>query len=71
MSEKLLGGEHSYMAISLNNLAKLFQNQGKHKEAEPLYRRAANIFEKKLGKEHPNTIKIRNNLEKLLKEKSN
>ncbi len=37
------------MATDLNNLAELYRAQGKHTEAEPLYRRALAIVEKALG----------------------
>ena len=40
------------MATSLNNLAKLYQVQGKYAEAEPLYKRSLAIREKALGPEH-------------------
>ncbi len=41
------------MATSLNNLAVLYQDQGKYTEAEPLYQRTLAIWEKALGPEHP------------------
>ncbi|WP_103126915.1 CHAT domain-containing protein, partial [Nostoc cycadae] len=41
------------VAQSLNNLAELYQTQGKYEQAEPLYLRALTINEKVLGKEHP------------------
>jgi tetratricopeptide (TPR) repeat protein len=37
----------------LNNLANLYQKQGRLAEAEPLHRRALGIREKALGPEHP------------------
>ena len=40
------------MAISLNNLAALYDDQGRYGEAEPLYQRALGIREKVLGPEH-------------------
>ena len=40
-------------ATSLNNLAVLYQAQGRYAEAEPLYQRALAIREKALGPEHP------------------
>ena len=36
--EMVLGPDHLYTAISLNNLAYLLEDQGNYKEAEPLYR---------------------------------
>ena len=38
---------------SLNNLAALLRDTGRHAEAEPLFRQALAIDEKALGKEHP------------------
>ena len=50
------------MATSLNNLAGLYQAQGKYAEAEPLYQRALAIREKALGPEHPDVANSLNNL---------
>ena len=41
-------------------------NQGRHTEAEPLYRRALDGREKVLGAEHPDTLASLNNLAILL-----
>ena len=51
--EKTLGAEHPYAAHNLNNLAEVYQSQGKYAEAEPLYRRALAIYQKVLGPEDP------------------
>ena len=51
-----------------NNLAGLLQNQGKYAEAEPLYRRAIEIDEKTLGKDHPDVARDYNNLARLLQD---
>ena len=51
--EEKLGPEHLYVALTLHNLALLYQNQRKYAEAEPLYQRALAIREKVLGPEHP------------------
>ena len=40
-------------AALLNNLAGLYQAQGRYPEAEPLYQRSLAITEKALGPEHP------------------
>jgi len=53
------------VASSLNNLAKLYYSQGRYKEAEPLYLQALAIAEQALGENHPNTVRIRENLESL------
>ncbi|MBC6418034.1 MAG: tetratricopeptide repeat protein [Prochloron sp. SP5CPC1] len=39
---------------------------GRYSEAEHLYLEALDITERRLGKEHPHTIIIRNNLKNLL-----
>ena len=46
----------------LNNLAQLLQATNRLAEAEPLVRRALAIVEASLGPDHPNTMKVRNNL---------
>ena len=50
------------MATTLNNLALIYQAQGRHKEAQPLHRRALAIAEKSLGPDHPNIVKFLSNL---------
>ncbi|MDZ8187923.1 MAG: tetratricopeptide repeat protein, partial [Nostoc sp. ChiSLP02] len=56
------GEEHPDVALSLNNLAALYYSQGRYSEAEPLYIQALDIFEQRLGANHPNTITVRQNL---------
>jgi len=60
--EKALGPEHPDTTRSLNDLAVLYDSQGKNAEAEPLYKRALAIREKALGTEHPDTAASLNNL---------
>lgn len=50
------------VAATLNNLAVLYGKRGKYREAEPLCKRALEIREKVLGKEHPDVAKQLNNL---------
>ena len=66
--EKVLGPEHSDMALSLNNLASLLEHKGDYETAETLYRRALAIDEKALGPEHPQTAGVVSNLAPLLRE---
>ncbi len=54
------------MATSLNNLAALYQDQGRYAEAEPLYQRSLAIMEKALGPEHPDVAALLNNLAPML-----
>jgi tetratricopeptide (TPR) repeat protein len=42
--EKALGPEHPDVAESLNNLALLYEVQGKYVEAEPLYKQSLKIW---------------------------
>ncbi|MGO8778414.1 MAG: CHAT domain-containing protein, partial [Rhodomicrobium sp.] len=48
--------------ISVNNLATLYDDQGRYSEAEPLYKRALEESERVLGKEHPLTLGNLSNL---------
>ena len=43
---------------SLNNLAVLYDNQGRYAEAEPLYKRSLAIREKALGPDHPDVATV-------------
>ena len=54
------------MASSLNNLATLYEAQGKYTEAEPLSQRALAILQQTLGSEHPTTHTIQANYTALL-----
>ena len=51
---------------SLDNLAMLYQAQGKYAEAEPLYVRVLAILEKALGPEHPDLAESLKNYAALL-----
>jgi len=53
------------VAIRLNNLAWLLGDMNRLDKAEPLMRRALEIFEKSLGPDHPRTQTVRENLEAL------
>jgi hypothetical protein len=53
------------VADTLHNLAVLFVEQNKFKEAEPLFQRALNIRERVLGQDHPNVAKTKNRLASL------
>ncbi len=62
----MLGPDHPDTVQSLNNLAFLYDSQGKYEQAEPLYQRALAIREKRLGPEHPDTTTVRVNYTNLL-----
>jgi tetratricopeptide (TPR) repeat protein len=63
--QQRLGAEHSFVALSLNNLAVLYYLQGKYDEAEPLYRSALEMFKSLLGAHHRCVASSLNNLAKL------
>jgi tetratricopeptide (TPR) repeat protein len=46
IAEKTFGLNHPAVATSLNNLAMLYEAQGKYAEAEPLYKRSMKIRER-------------------------
>lgn len=54
--------------MTLNNLAALRRAQGRHAEAEALYRRALSIFERALPPDHPNLATCRANHAALVRE---
>jgi tetratricopeptide (TPR) repeat protein len=64
--EKALDPDHPYIAMSLNNLALLLEEQGDFAGARPLCERALAIREKALGPDHPDTGQSLNNLAGLL-----
>jgi tetratricopeptide (TPR) repeat protein len=55
------------VATSLNRLAKLYYDQGRYSDAEPLFVRALAIREQHLGANHPDTAISMNNLAQLYK----
>ncbi|CCI34922.1 Kinesin light chain (fragment) [Microcystis aeruginosa PCC 9701] len=53
------------MATSLNNLAHLYESQGRYTEAEPLYLEALDLRKRLLGDNHPSVATSLNNLAEL------
>jgi hypothetical protein len=60
---------HTDIAISLNNLARLLQKANRHEEAEPLSEEATRIFFKSLGKNHPKSLQSKSNYLRILQER--
>jgi CHAT domain-containing protein len=55
-AQQALGEEHPQTLTSVNNLAFLYESQGRYGEAQPLYRRALTARERVLGEAHPDTL---------------
>lgn len=55
--EKTLGSNHEEVACNRNNLAALYQEQGRHAKADPLLQRSLAMMEKALGPNHPEVAK--------------
>ncbi|MEM9908006.1 MAG: CHAT domain-containing tetratricopeptide repeat protein, partial [Cyanobacteria bacterium P01_D01_bin.44] len=60
-----MGERHPLVATSLNNLANLYQEQGRYVEAEPRYQEALDILREQLGERHPDVATSLNNLANL------
>ena len=56
-----LGEQHLDVAASLNNLAELYREQGRYKDAEPLFVKALKLL-KRIPEQHLNVATIFNNL---------
>ncbi|MBI4752510.1 MAG: tetratricopeptide repeat protein [Acidobacteria bacterium] len=65
--QKGLPAGHPYIATSLNNLALVYQSQGRSGEAEPLYLEALEMRRKGLPAGHPDIANNLNNLGTLYK----
>ncbi|RMH72917.1 MAG: tetratricopeptide repeat protein, partial [Cyanobacteria bacterium J007] len=53
LAQEQWGKEHPNVATSLNNLAGLYESQGRYAEAEPLYLEAVRIHRIALPENHP------------------
>ncbi|MCP2728906.1 CHAT domain-containing tetratricopeptide repeat protein, partial [Limnofasciculus baicalensis] len=60
--QEILPEKHPHIAGSLNNLAALYQSQGRYAEAEPLLRQALAINQEILPEKHPLVANSLNNL---------
>ncbi len=59
------GPQDPRLATSFNNLALVYQAQGRFADAGPLYQRSLAIYEKALGPDHPDVGTSLNNLGEL------
>ena len=62
LARQTFGPRHPDTLESLNNLATLYQAQGRYGEAEPLYHEALQARRETLGPHHPHTLTSLNNL---------
>ncbi|MCP6761850.1 MAG: tetratricopeptide repeat protein [Fischerella sp. CENA71] len=69
MKKQLYEGDNPDVATSLNNLASLYRSQGQYAKAEPLLKEALMMCERLLGVNHAWTVKIRENLSNLQKQR--
>ena len=60
-----LGKAHPDVAVTMNNLGMLLAEQGRVGEARRRFERAWKLLRKRLGPNHPNTLAVRKNLERL------
>ncbi len=66
-----LGAEHIAVATSMNNLAAIYQVQGRYHEAESLFKQALALTKGLLGETHPEVASNLNNLAYLYQIKGN
>ncbi|WP_254712458.1 tetratricopeptide repeat protein [Leptolyngbya iicbica] len=59
LREQQLGADHPSVAISLWNIAALYLSMGRLEDAKPIITRAVQIFEQRLGSDHPYTVGAR------------
>lgn len=62
MREKILGGEHPKVAVSLGNLAEVYRMMGMYDDARRLQERALLVREASLGLNHPEVANSLSNL---------
>ena len=63
----VLGPLHTDNAYTYNNLAEVYKDKGDYAKALEHYNKSLNIFENAFGSNHPNTITVRENIEKAKK----
>jgi hypothetical protein len=62
MSKRVLGDDHPNTIATIANLASIYRDQGRGKEAEELGVQVVETSKKVLGDEHPDTLRGMNNL---------
>ncbi|NET38415.1 MAG: tetratricopeptide repeat protein, partial [Cyanothece sp. SIO1E1] len=69
--EAVLDPQHPYLANSYNNIAGLYQDQGRYDEALKYFQKAIQILQESLGEGHPHMQTVNKNLEALKSEMRN
>ena len=62
---RLMGPEHPHTLTTMSNLATSLRDQGKHAEAEQMFRELLDVRGRVLGPEHPDTLATVSNLASL------
>src|SRR3974390_3132236 len=68
IKEKLFGPDHPSVADVFNSLGRLYRDQGRYTDTEPLLKRALRIYNQSFGPEHPASVRALNNLAVLYKD---
>jgi tetratricopeptide (TPR) repeat protein len=63
ISEKVLGKEHPFTAISYNNIGSVYNSMGDYRKAYEFMQKAVDIWQKVLPVNHPNLIGSKKGLE--------
>lgn len=62
INERVFGSDHRSVALSLNDLARLYSAQARYAEAENLFKEALSIDERVLGSDHFEVAELQHNL---------
>ena len=62
VAERALGPNHLMTLNFVQGLAKTYGREGRYADAEPLFRRVAEAYQRTLGPENPNTLGALNDL---------
>ncbi len=60
--KELLGDDHPETASTYNNMASVYEKQGKYENALEYYSKARAVRENALGSDHPDTASTYNNM---------
>jgi tetratricopeptide (TPR) repeat protein len=66
----ILGENHNFVALTYQNLAKLYYATERYGESERLYQKALAILMATVGENHPNTQKVLDSLKTLKQQRT-